>query len=52
MKNGFGGMVVFGIKGGKQAGIKFLESVKIFEHVTNVGATKSIVTHPASTTHG
>jgi len=52
LKRGFGGMVVFGIKGGKKSAIKFLENLKIFHHVSNVGDTKSIATHPASTTHG
>ncbi len=49
--NGFGGMVVFGIKGGSQAGEKFINSLKLFSHVANVGDAKSLAIHPASTTH-
>lgn len=51
LKNGFGGMVVFGIKGGEEAGKRFIEKLKLFVHVVNVGDTRSIATHPASTTH-
>ena len=50
--NGTGGtMVVFGIKGGKEAGQKFIDSLKMFRHVANVGDTRSLAIHPASTTH-
>ena len=41
----------FGIKGGRQAGIKFIESLELFSHLANVGDAKSLVIHPASTTH-
>ncbi len=51
LKNGFGGMVVFGIKGGLEAGQKFVDSLKLFSHLANVGDAKSLVIHPASTTH-
>ncbi len=51
LKNGFGGMVVFGIKGGKEAGEKFINSLKLFSHLANVGDAKSLALHPASTTH-
>ncbi|RKX76310.1 MAG: bifunctional O-acetylhomoserine aminocarboxypropyltransferase/cysteine synthase [Spirochaetes bacterium] len=51
LKKGFGGMVVFGIKGGRNAGAKFIESLKLFSHVANVGDAKSLAIHPASTTH-
>ncbi|MGB9588654.1 MAG: O-acetylhomoserine aminocarboxypropyltransferase/cysteine synthase family protein, partial [Armatimonadota bacterium] len=51
LPNGAGGMVGFGIKGGKQAGIKFINSVKLLSHLANVGDAKSLVIHPASTTH-
>jgi O-acetylhomoserine (thiol)-lyase len=51
LKNGFGGMVVFGIKGGLQAGRKFVDSLNLFSHLANVGDAKSLVIHPASTTH-
>jgi len=51
LKNGFGGMVIFGIKGGKEAGEKFINNVKLFSHLANVGDAKSLAIHPASTTH-
>jgi O-acetylhomoserine (thiol)-lyase len=51
LKKGFGGMVVFGIKGGLKAGQKFVDSLKLFSHLANVGDAKSLVIHPASTTH-
>lgn len=50
-ENGFGGMVVFGIKGGVEKGKQFIESLKLFSHVANVGDAKSLAIHPASTTH-
>ncbi len=51
LKKGFGGMVVFGIKGGKEAGQKFIEALKLFSHLANVGDAKSLAIHPATTTH-
>lgn len=48
---GYGGMVVFGIKGGVEAGRKFIEKLKLFSHLANVGDAKSLAIHPASTTH-
>lgn len=51
LKNGFGGLVGFGIKGGLDAGKKFIESVQLLSHLANIGDTKSLVIHPASTTH-
>jgi O-acetylhomoserine (thiol)-lyase len=51
LKKGFGGMVVFGIKGGLKAGQKFVDSLKLFSLLANVGDAKSLVIHPASTTH-
>lgn len=50
-KGGFGGMVVFGIKGGADAGRKFIESLKLFSHLANVGDAKSLAIHPYTTTH-
>jgi len=50
-ENGFGGMVVFGIKGGRASGEKFIESLKLFSHLANVGDAKSLAIHPATTTH-
>ena len=51
LKKGFGGMVVFGIKGGLDAGQKFVDSLKLFSHLANVGDAKSLILHPATTTH-
>lgn len=51
LKNGFGGMVGFGIKGGAEAGRKFIENLELFSHVANVGDAKSLAIHPWSTTH-
>jgi len=47
----YGGLVGFGIKGGLEAGRKFINSVKLFSHLANIGDSKSLVIHPASTTH-
>ncbi len=51
MPKGPGSMLGFGIKGGIDAGIKFINSVKLLSHLANVGDAKSLVIHPASTTH-
>jgi O-acetylhomoserine (thiol)-lyase len=51
LKNGFGSIIVFGIKGGRDAGRKVIDNVKIWSHVANVGDAKSLIIHPASTTH-
>jgi O-acetylhomoserine (thiol)-lyase len=51
LKKGFGGMVVFGIKGGRSAGEKFINNLKLFSHLANVGDAKSLALHPASTSH-
>jgi O-acetylhomoserine (thiol)-lyase len=51
LKKGFGGLVGFGIKGGLEAGKKFIDSVKLLSHLANIGDAKSLVIHPASTTH-
>ncbi len=50
-KHGFGGLIGFGIKGGAAAGAKFINSVKLLSHLANIGDAKSLVIHPASTTH-
>lgn len=49
--NGFGGVVVFGVEGGREAGIRFIEGLRLFSNLANVGDAKSLVIHPASTTH-
>ncbi|MEI8235487.1 MAG: O-acetylhomoserine aminocarboxypropyltransferase/cysteine synthase family protein [Verrucomicrobiota bacterium] len=51
LKRGFGGIVGFGIKGGLEAGKRFIDSVKLLSHLANIGDAKSLVIHPASTTH-
>lgn len=51
LKGNYGGIVGFGIKGGLEAGKRFIESVKLFSHLANIGDAKSLVIHPASTTH-
>ncbi len=51
LKKGFGGIVGFGIKGGSESGKKFINSVQLLSHVANIGDSKSLVIHPASTTH-
>jgi O-acetylhomoserine (thiol)-lyase len=51
LKNGFGGMVVFGINGGYEAAVKLIDNITLFSHLANVGDAKSLVLHPASTSH-
>ncbi len=51
LKRGFGGMVVFGVRGGAEGGARFIESLRLFSHLANVGDAKSLALHPASTTH-
>jgi O-acetylhomoserine (thiol)-lyase len=51
LEGSFGGLVGFGIKGGLEAGKRFIESVKLLSHLANIGDAKSLVIHPASTTH-
>jgi O-acetylhomoserine (thiol)-lyase len=51
LPKGSGAIFTFGIKGGLAAGKKFIESVQLFSHLANVGDAKSLVIHPASTTH-
>ena len=51
LKSGFGSIVGFGIKGGLAAGRKFIDNVKLLSHLANIGDAKSLVIHPASTTH-
>ena len=51
LPEGCGSIFTFGIKGGREAGRKFIEAVELFSHLANVGDAKSLVIHPASTTH-
>jgi O-acetylhomoserine (thiol)-lyase len=48
---GAGAVFTFGVKGGYEAGIKLVESVGLFSHLANIGDTRSLILHPASTTH-
>ncbi|MDY8107805.1 O-acetylhomoserine aminocarboxypropyltransferase [Fulvimarina sp. 2208YS6-2-32] len=49
--NGAGAVLTFGVAGGYDAGVKLVESLKLFSHLANIGDTRSLVIHPASTTH-
>lgn len=51
LPDGRGAILGFGIKGGKQAGIKFINNVKLASHLANIGDSKTLVIHPSSTTH-
>jgi O-acetylhomoserine (thiol)-lyase len=51
LKKGYGALVGFGIKGGREAGKKFINSVELLSHLANIGDAKTLVIHPASTTH-
>jgi O-acetylhomoserine (thiol)-lyase len=49
--NGAGAVFTFGLKGGYDAGVKLVSSLKLFSHLANIGDVRSLVIHPASTTH-
>jgi O-acetylhomoserine (thiol)-lyase len=51
LSGGFGGLVTFGISGGREAGQRFIESLELFSHLANIGDAKSLAIHNASTTH-
>ncbi|AWE06123.1 bifunctional O-acetylhomoserine aminocarboxypropyltransferase/cysteine synthase [Lysinibacillus sp. 2017] len=51
LKNGFGSIITFGIRGGREAGREVIDNVELFSHVANVGDARSLIIHPASTTH-
>jgi O-acetylhomoserine (thiol)-lyase len=51
LTGGYGGLVTFGIEGGLEAGRRFIESLKLFSHLANIGDAKSLAIHNASTTH-
>ena len=48
---GAGAVLTFGVEGGAEAGIKLVSKVKLFSHLANIGDTRSLIIHPASTTH-
>lgn len=51
LKNGAGSVLTFGIKGGRDAGRQLIDAIELFSHVANVGDARSLIIHPASTTH-
>jgi O-acetylhomoserine (thiol)-lyase len=51
LSGGFGAILTFGIKGGREAGQKFIDSLELFSHLANIGDAKSLAIHPATTTH-
>ena len=51
LKRGFGGVLSFKVKGGKANAEKFVDSLKLVSHLANVGDSKTLIIHPASTTH-
>ena len=51
MPKGAGSVFTFGIKGGFDSGVKLVEGVGLFSHLANIGDTRSLILHPASTTH-
>ncbi|HLS06541.1 MAG TPA: O-acetylhomoserine aminocarboxypropyltransferase/cysteine synthase family protein, partial [Bacillota bacterium] len=51
LKGGYGSIITFGIKGGREAGRKLIDNIKLWSHVANVGDAKSLIIHPATTTH-
>src|SRR5262249_35260137 len=51
LPRGAGSVFTFGVRGGFAAGIKMVESVELFSHLANIGDTRSLIIHPASTTH-
>jgi len=51
LRHGFGGVLTFGIRGGVEAGRRFIDAVELASHLANVGDTRTLVIHPASTTH-
>lgn len=51
LPRGVGGLVGFGIEGGREAGARFIDNLQLFSHLVNIGDAKSLAVHPASTTH-
>ena len=51
LKKGFGGLIGFELKGGTEAVKKFIDNLKLFYHVANIGDSRSLAIHPATTTH-
>ena len=51
LQGGFGGLVGFELKGGREAGRRFIDALELFYHVANIGDARSLAIHPATTTH-
>ncbi len=51
LPRGAGSVFTFGVRGGFEAGVRLVESVRLFSHLANIGDTRSLILHPASTTH-
>jgi len=51
MPKGCGAVLTFGLKGGRENGAKFIDSIRLISHVANLGDVRTIATHPATTTH-
>ena len=51
LRNGFGAVLTFRVKGGLQETVRFVEKLEIISHLTNIGDVRTLITHPASTTH-
>jgi O-acetylhomoserine (thiol)-lyase len=51
LRNGFGGVLTFRVKGGYEATVRLVESLQLISHVSNIGDVRTLITHPASTTH-
>jgi O-acetylhomoserine (thiol)-lyase len=48
---GASGLLAFGVKGGAEAGVRFIEAAQFMSHLVNIGDTRTLISHPASTTH-
>src|SRR5690606_26332703 len=51
LRNGFGAVLTFGIKGGREAGRRLIDNVRLLSHLANMGDAKTLIIHPATTTH-
>ena len=51
LKNGFGAVLTFRVKGGVKQTVQFIEHLELISHLTNIGDVRTLITHPASTTH-
>ncbi|MEA1876054.1 MAG: PLP-dependent transferase, partial [Bacteroidota bacterium] len=51
LRNGFGGVLSFSVKGGKENGLKVVDNLKLVSHLANVGDAKTLIIQPAATTH-